>query len=237
MKTRGTIFLHGYGVRGAIWDTVRAALGSDAGATAAPNLDASDVDELVTLARGRVRRFSLEVDGPVIVVGHSLGAALAALAAQDPGPPIVSGVVLIAAPYGERDRIPGPVMRFLLRHRLIPPALLRPRFFSEHTPLGVQKEVFANAVPEAPALRELTVRRRFFHTDLINGPVDVPSLVVASESDRIVPARLSREFAAVLGSRLELLPESEGIGHDDFFASPTIAARTAAIIRDFAAST
>lgn len=236
MKTRGTIFLHGYGVRGGIWDTVRAELGSDAGANAAPSLDANDVDELVTLARGRVRRFSLEVDGPVLVVGHSLGAALAALVAQDPGASVVAGAVLIAAPYGERDEIPGPLLRFLLRYRLIPPALLRPRFFSSHTPVALQKEVFANAVPEAPALRELTVQKRFFHTDRLTGPLPVPSLVVASECDRIVPARLSRELADVLGSRLELLPASEGIGHDDFFASPTIAARTAEIIRGFAAS-
>jgi predicted alpha/beta hydrolase family esterase len=235
MKTHGTLLFHGYGVRSGTWNTVRAALGDRAGAVAAPDLDADTVDDLIALARGRARRFSLETDGPILAVGHSLGGILAALVAQNPGAPVVAGAVIIAAPYGERENAPGPLTRFLLRHRLIPPALLRPRFFSSQTPPDLQREVFANAVAEAPALRELTVQPRHFHTDLFTGPLPVPSLVIASEADRIVPASQSRAFAEVLGSETLILPARERVGHDDFFASPAVARRTADAIADFAA--
>lgn len=234
MKTHGTLFFHGYGVRSGTWDTVRAALGSRTGTTSAPDLDAGSVEELLTLARGRARRFSLEADGPILAVGHSLGGVLAALVAREPGPPVVGGAVIIATPYGERTDVPGPLMRFLLRRQLVPPWLVRPRFFSEKTPTQVQKEVFANAVPEAPALREITVQRRHFHTDLFTEPLPVPSLVIASEADRIVPVDQSRAFAKVLGSELMVLPRNERVGHDDFFASPQVAARVAEAIEGFA---
>lgn len=234
MKTHGTLFFHGYGVRGSTWDTVRAALGAQTGPTSAPDLEAHTPDELVRLARGRARRFSLEVDGPVLIVGHSFGSVLAALAAQDPGAPMVAGAVLISTPFGERENVPGPIMRFLLRHQLVPPVLVRPRFFSGHTPVEIQKHVFAHAVPEAPALRELTYQRTFFHNELFTGPLPVPALVVASEADRIVPAKQSATFASVIGAESLVLPASEGVGHDDFFASPSIAERTAQIIADFA---
>ncbi|MFW5783758.1 MAG: hypothetical protein ACOCY8_04495, partial [Spirochaetota bacterium] len=85
-----------------------------------------------------------------------------------------------------------------------------------------------------PGVQELSLQRRFFHTDLINGPLPVPSLVIASERDRIVPVDQSRRFGELLGSRLMILPAREGVGHDDFFASPEIAARTAGIIAEFA---
>lgn len=234
MKTHGTLFLHGYGVRGASWDTLRAALGTRTGPTSAPDLEAESVEELVTLARGRSRRFSLEADGPILAVGHSLGGVLAALVAREPGPPVVGGAVIVASPYGDRDDLPGPLTRFLLRHQLVPPWLVRSRFFSDKTPIGIQKEVFANAVPEAPALRELTVQRRHFHTDLFTETLPVPSLVIASEADRIVPVDQSRAFGEVLGSELMILPRGEGIGHDDFFASPRVAARVAEAIEGFA---
>jgi pimeloyl-ACP methyl ester carboxylesterase len=234
MKTRGTLFYHGYGVRGNIWRTLVDRLAGSTGPSYTPDLAAKDVDELVTLARGRARRVSLEIDGPVLLVGHSLGAVLAAFAAQEPGPPAVGGVVLIAPPYGEREHVPGPVMRLLLRHRLIPPALLRPRFFSSRTPVSTQREIFANAVPEAPALRELTLSRTFFHTAMFDGPLRVPSLVLASRADRIVPAHQSESFGRLLGSEVVVLSEDERVAHDDFFASPEIATQTAQIIRAFA---
>ncbi len=199
-------------------------------------MDAASVDELVTLALGRVRRLALEEDGPVFVIGHSLGAVLAAIAAQEIGRPTVAGVVLIAPPFGERSSVPGPVMKFLLLHRLIPPALLRPRFFSSRTPKAVQRAVFASAVPEAPALRELGFQRSWFHTARFDEPLAVPTLVVASEADRIVPFAQSSAFATAIGATLRVFPREEGIGHDDFFAAQEVAERVAARIADFTAA-
>ncbi|MFW6293047.1 MAG: alpha/beta fold hydrolase [Spirochaetota bacterium] len=234
MNLRGTLFLHGYGVRGETWKSVQAALGATSGPTWAPDLNATSVGELIGIAVEHARSFSTREHGSILLAGHSLGAVLAALAAQRLGPKIIAGAVLIAPPFGEREQLPGPVMKFLLRHRLVPPFLLRPRFFSAHTPIEVQKEVFANAVPEAPALREMTLSERFFHTDRFDGPLPVPSLVLASRCDRIVPAHQSETFGKLLGSEIVMLGEDENVGHDDFFASPKIAARTAGIIRDFA---
>ena len=242
MKTRGVVFYHGYGVRGPIWDTVRACLaelehGRPGGAlsrTSAPSFDAHDIDDLIQQAKDAATRFSKDLNAPVLLVGHSLGAVLSAIVADEVGPPVVGGAVLIAPPYGERERPPGALLRFLFRHRLIPPALLRPRFFSSQTPLPIQKRIFAAAVPESPALRELNLTPRFFHTDRFSSPLPVPSLVLASRADRIVPAARSEEFGRVLGSTLAIWPEAEGVGHDDFFASPRVAERTARVIADFA---
>ncbi len=235
MNVRGTLFFHGYGVRGGTWKSVQTSLGAATGPTRAPDLNAASVDELIDLAAGHASRFSADASGPVLLAGHSLGAVLAALVAQRLGPTSVAGAVLIAPPYGEREQLPSPLLKFLLRHRLIPPFLLRPRFFSSHTPIRIQKEVFANAVPEAPALREMTLSPRFFHTDLFDGPLPMPSLVLASRCDRIVPAPQSEAFGNLLGSEIMMFGEDEDVGHDDFFASPAIAARTAEIIRGFTA--
>jgi pimeloyl-ACP methyl ester carboxylesterase len=234
MKTRGTLFLHGYGVRGGTWDTVRAALGTRVGLTAAPDLSAENVDELVRLARDYARELADKADGPILAVGHSLGAVLAALVALEPGSPTVTGALLIAPPYGENRDAPGPIMRFLLAKQLIPQALIRPRFFSHQTPIRIQREVFDNAVNEAPGIQELSFSKRFFHTDLFTERLPVPSMVLASEADRVAPASQSRRFGEVLGSEIEILPQSEKVGHDDFFASPDVARRTADIVADFA---
>ncbi len=235
MKTNGAVFYHGYGVRGQIWDTIRASLDDSVGKTYAPSFGARNVEDLIHRATDTASRCSVEVGAPVLLVGHSLGAVIAAIVAKEVGRPVVAGAVLIAPPFGERERPPGALLRFLFRHRLIPPALLRPKFFSSHTPVAIQKHVFAEAVPEAPALRELNLTPRFFHTDRFTSPLPVPSLVLASRSDRIVPAERSEEFGRVLGSEIIVWPEHEGVAHDDFFASPRIADRTARVIAGFAA--
>lgn len=99
----GVVLLHGYGVRGYIWGPVQAALDNRIGPVATPDFDAPSVEDLVSRAKARVRRHSLECDGPVMVAGHSLGAVLAAIAARDLGEEVVAAVVLIAPPYGERE--------------------------------------------------------------------------------------------------------------------------------------
>ena len=244
MKKLGTVFYHGYGVRGPIWDLIRKSLAEldraqdepddTLGPTFAPSFDANDIDDLIRRAKDAAVRFSADLNAPMLLVGHSLGAVLAAVVAEEIGPPVVKGAVLIAPPYGDRERPPGALLRFLFRHRLIPPALLRPRFFSSHTPVSIQKEIFAAATPEAPALRELNLTPRFFHTDRFSSPLPVPSMVLASRCDRVVPAERSVQFGDVLGSEIVVWPEHEQVGHDDFFASPRIADRTARVIADFA---
>ena len=222
MRPAGAVLLHGYGVRSYIWTPFREAAGSTLGTIALADIDAESLSDLITRAKARVRRHSLECDAPVLVVGHSLGGVLAAISARDLGPEVVSAVVMLAPPYGERRRVPGKLLQFLLRHRLIPPFLLRPRFFTAHTPRGVQRAVFKAAVPEAPAIQALTFEPRWFHTELLTEKLAQPSLVIASEADRVVPHEQSKVLAEVIGARFHLFPEAMNVGHDDLFASPRI---------------
>ena len=235
MNVSGALLLHGYGVRESIWEPMKDALEDRVGRVFAPGLSATDVDELLQMARGRAKRYSLEEDGKLLVIGHSLGAVLAAWAARELGGSHVAAAVLLAPPYGTRERVPGPLLQLLLRHRLVPPALLRPRFFSL-TPVSVQKEIFRRAVPEADAIRSLGFQKTWFHTALFTAPLPVPSLVICSEADRVVPIASSLEFARVLGSRTIVLPAEESVGHDDLFAAPQVVRRIADHVADFAAS-
>jgi pimeloyl-ACP methyl ester carboxylesterase len=135
----------------------------------------------------------------------------------------VERLTLLAPPFGERGQVPGPVVRFLLKHRLIPDFLSRPQFFSGHTPIDIQKSVFRRAVDESEELQALLFRPRRFHTDLFDGPIGVPTLVVASEGDKVVPASESVDFAERLEASLEVFEASRHIGHDDLTCAPRIA--------------
>jgi pimeloyl-ACP methyl ester carboxylesterase len=94
--------------------------------------------------------------------------------------------------------------------------------------------MFKRAVDESPELQALLFRKRRFHTDLFDGPLPVPTLVVASEADRIVPAAESKAFAARLGAVLSVYDAHWNIGHDDLTSSPEIASEVAERIRRFA---
>ncbi|MEE8441504.1 MAG: alpha/beta fold hydrolase, partial [Spirochaetia bacterium] len=236
MKPAGAVLLHGYGVRGYIWGPMQAALDDRLGPIATPDLEAPSVAELVNKAKARVRRHSLECDAPVAVVGHSLGAVLAAIAARDLGPEIVSAAVMLAPPFGDRGRVPGKFLQFLFRRRLIPSILLRPRFFSSLTPRTVRRAVFRAAVPESPGIQSLIFEPHWFHSGFFSVPLQQPSLVIASPADRIVPLSQSEEFARTIGARTHLFEEAAGVAHDDLFASPEIASTVAELMINFIAS-
>lgn len=236
MKPAGAVLLHGYGVRGYIWGPMQAALDVRLGPIATPDLEAPNVTDLLNKAKARVRRHSLECDAPVAVVGHSLGAVFAAVAARDLGPEIVSAAIMLAPPFGDREHPPGKLLLFLLQHRLIPPILLRPRFFSSLTPRPIKRAVFRAAVPESPGLQNLINEPRWFHSSFFPTPLQQPSLVIASPADRIVPVSQSKEFARVIGAKTHLFAEAAGVAHDDLFASPEIASAVAELMVDFIAS-
>jgi len=234
MDLNGITMLHGYGVRGKTWDEMRTALLSRFQTIHTPDLAGESIGDLAVRAEEAICACSAEAQTPIVVAGHSLGAVMAAVAARNLGAEFVGAVVLMAPPFGERDLPGGGILRFLLKHRLIPGWLIRPRFFSSLTPTPVQKQVFREAVPEHPALQAATMEQEWFHTSLFSGPLAIPSLVIASEADRIVPASQSAAFAAALGAELWLLPASRGVGHDDLFASATVVREIADRIAAFA---
>jgi hypothetical protein len=144
------------------------------------------------------------------------------LAARDLGPDVVSAAVLLAPPYGERDYVPGKLVQLLLRKRLIPPILLRPRFFSARTPRSIRRAIFRAAVRESDGIQRLTMEKRWFHTDFFAEHLRQRSLVIASSMDRVVPVTQSMAIAEVLGAEMHLFEEADGVAHDDLFASPEI---------------
>lgn len=233
MQPSGAVFLHGYGVRGYIWAPLQSAFAEQLGQIATPDLEGENITDLLNKAKARVRRHSLECDAPVLVCGHSLGAVVAAVAARDLGPDVVSAAVLIAPPFGDREHVPRGVMRFLLKNRLIPPILLRPRFFSSHTPRAVRRSVFRAAVREKPGIQTLTFESRWFHSAFFPEPLEQPVLVIASPGDRIVPLSQSLEFARVLGASTHVLELDPPVAHDDLFASANVVSSVTAAVTDF----
>ncbi len=232
---RTVIFLHGYGVRGGFWSGFARAFARSEGGifdrVLAPDLDMTDIDTLVETTTERIAEEAGR-NGPVCLVGHSLGSAVGAVVARSLGEKSIRKLVCIATPFGGNSATGRGLTRFLVRHRLIPGFLARPRFFNR-TPVYVQKAMFTKVVPETPALQDAAFAKTYFHTDLLNGELPVPSLVICSEADRVVPAAQSRALAARIGARLHLFEASERVGHDDFVAAPEVAPRVQSIISDF----
>lgn len=221
------MLLHGFGVRGFFWDQVRPQLQKSFDRVLSPDLDTRDITTLIDTTKELIESRSREDGAPVSLAGHSLGGILAAIAARDLGPEVVEQIAVVASPYGERRNVPGPVIRFLLKHHLIPDFFTRPQFFSEHTPKELQKELFDQAVDESPELMALAFQKRWFHTDFFTEALQQPTLVIYSEDDRVIRPLESQKFARVLGAETRVFPKERGVAHDDLLVSPTIAREVA----------
>jgi predicted alpha/beta hydrolase family esterase len=233
MRPDGVVLLHGYGVRSGIWEEIRAGLSSRFNLVRAPDLEASSIDDLIAMATRELESSAAACGTPLAAVGHSLGAVVAAVAAQRLGREIVSHLVLLAPPYGSEHQSQHRLIRFLLRHRLIPQSLVLPRFFSSLTPKEIQRQIFRRAAPEHPDLRAVTLDRPWFHVPLFQAPLGAHAIVIASESDRIVSHHQSEAFARAIGAEFVILPRSRGVAHDDLFASPMIAQEIAGRVVEF----
>ncbi len=222
MESRSVILLHGFGVRSYFWDQVRPLFADVFETVLAPDLRTDNITTLLDTTKDLIRRCAEQDGAPVSLVGHSLGGIVSAIAARDLGPEVVEQIAVIASPFGERQQAPSPILRFLLKHHLIPDFLTRPRFFSSHTPKEIQKRIFSQAVDEPPELLEMAFQKRWFHTDFFTEPLAQPTLVIYSESDRIVPPLETQHFARALGAETRVLPRERRVAHDDLLASPTI---------------
>ncbi len=217
--------LHGYGVRGYFWDPVKAELEDAFPEVLTPDLRMTDLESLIESTKAMVSSKSQLDRQPVHLIGHSLGGITAAICARDLGPSVVRKVVLIASPFGEREKPPGGFVRFLLRHRLVPEFLARPRFFSVQTPPERQKELFSRAVPESKRLQKQLLQPHWFHTEWFDSPLEQPSLAIYSVRDRIVGSAEARAFGEALGSELLELGPNENVGHNDVVWAPAVAGR------------
>lgn len=211
------ILVHGYGVRGSFWDKLKPRLERSGTRVLAPDLAGNSpgelADQIETLARA-------ESGGrPVMLVGHSLGGILCALVASRVNTGVASHVVVIAAPFGGRARKLNPLVRFLIRFRLLPQFLVRPRFFSAATSKADQKRWFARAVPESPALQSVLFGDGWFPAEAFSSPPRQRALVVYSEADRIVDAAATAAFTRALDANELVFERARGVGHNDFAAS------------------
>ncbi len=141
------------------------------------------------------------LDGPAIVVGHSLGGLAAArLAAERPD--LVEALVLVA-PVGTPRPLPGYVAGFLRMVREAPPSLL--------------------ATVAADALRTglpTLARGAWFATHQpFAGAIGAPTLLVWGERDRLVPLELAAGWRrAIPQARLAVVPHA---GHVPMLEAPS----------------
>lgn len=228
---RSVILVHGYGVRGSFWDKLRPRLQCDLRRALAPDFVGDSprqlADQVESLARTEC------VSGPVALVGHSLGGVLCALVASRVDTTVVSHVTAIAAPFGGKAKSVNPIVRFLIRYRLLPQFLVRPRFFSRATARRDQKLWFRRAVPESAALQAVLFGSDWFPRGAFATPLAQQAQVIYSEADRIVEAGDTRRLARALGAREYVFQRERAIGHNDFAASDRVADETAAAILDF----
>jgi len=161
--------------------------------------------------------------GPVLVVGHSLGGAIAiALAAQRPH--AVTGLVLLAscAKLPWVDSSWGRLLPYL------PGPLWKTFFIST-----AQKLLFARGVPghavslgmqelrscrAETILKDLQAAKAMDLTQQATG-LDVPTLILCGSQDRLTPPALSADLKGLIpGSRLSLIEEA---GHMLLLEVPT----------------
>lgn len=231
---RTVILVHGYGVRGSFWEKLAPRLECSGLSVLTPDLAGDSPEDLAGQIEMLAR--TAAADAPVMLVGHSLGGILCSLVASRVDAGVVSHVAVIAAPFGGRTRKLNPFVRFLIRFRLLPQFLARPRFFSAATPKVDQKRWFARAVPESPHLQRVLFAEGWFPAEAFSAPLSQRTLVIYSEADRIVAPAATAELARALQTETLVFARERGVGHNDFAASDGVADEVArSLLRFFEA--
>ena len=218
------VFVHGAWHGSWCWDEWGAAARSAGYPTATLTLPAHDRPGNAKRIWPRMRSYVRHVrtvvgsiDGPVVVVGHSMGGYVTQRLLEDP-PDNLAGAVLVAS-VPRRGvagavarlcrRAPGPTLRALLTLDLYQvcatETLTRAAFFSPSTPAAVVAAGHARLQNESylafpPMLLRWTRP----------GPADVPVMVLAAEGDALISVRSQRRLAKTHGTTLQLVPG----GHD-----------------------
>jgi pimeloyl-ACP methyl ester carboxylesterase len=213
---RRIICIHGYGVRGFFWTPIRLRLEQYFDQVIAPDLRMEDIPSAISEVEELARVHARESGHPVILFGHSLGGVLSAMAGMRLEDGDIDSLIIMASPYGQRRKGMNPLLKFLLRYRLIPGWMVRSQFFGKATPEHLKKALFDKAVPESLSVQEAVAEPKWFHTDALKLPVLHKVLGLASEADRIVSATETQRFTEALGGQFYRFPLDLDIGHDDF---------------------
>lgn len=164
-----------------------------------------------------VRTVVASIDGPVVIVGHSMGGYVAQRVLED-APDNVAGAVLVASVprrgvAGAVTRLlrrsPGPALRGLLTadlYRLCASEpLVRDSFFCHATDDDVVRACHARVQNES-YLAFPPMLARFTRPDRVR----VPVMVLAAEEDGIFSVRSQRRLAKAYGTSAQVVPG----GHD-----------------------
>lgn len=228
--------VHGYGVRRSFWSALTEELSQDTTTVYAEDVDLPTIAERVEAVTRRAREIAAE-HGPAVLIGHSLGGVLVALAARDLPADVVSHVVVIAAPFGDRvGRAFGPLFRLRLAVGLVGKREIHNRFFGPTVPAETRDWLHARTAGESAEIRALSRQRSWFHTTQFPNGIQHPALMIASEQDRIIDVMETEQFADAVGAEMVRFRRSEQIGHNDFGVYPPAARKTAAVIRAFIAA-
>lgn len=227
------VLLHGYGVRSFFWEPIITFFESKFPQINVPDLQMDNPAVLVESTKKYILDLKNKSDAEIFIVGHSLGGVLAILIAQELGPDVIKKVALLAVPYGEHHIKFKSFTRFLIKNRLLPDFITRPRFFSKHTPKKVQKKLFKQVVPESEAMIDEILNEKYFHTDLVKNKLPIDSIFFLSEYDKVAPYKQSLALATILGSKMVVYKKENKVAHVDYIAGPTIANEVANQIIDF----
>jgi len=151
---------------------------------------------------------------PLILVGHSLGAAIA-LQAASLNPPAIDGVILIGG--GARMRV-LPAFLEGLAAGLADPGFFRLAFAPQADPALVEEELTHYAEVSADLLfQDFTACNEFDMIDEL-ASVAVPALLIVGEHDRLTPLKNSRFLEDNLTrAQLMIIPDA---GHFAMLEKP-----------------
>lgn len=218
------VFVHGAWHGPWCWDRWSAVARANGYATASPTLPAHDrvgdptrIWPRVSRYVDHVRTVVESIDGPVIVVGHSMGGYVVQRVLED-GAAGVAGAVLVASVprrgvAGATARLlresPGRTIRALgsadLYRLVATPGLVRRRFFSPATTDDVVDDCHRRLQNESMSALLPMLLRWVRPAD-----IDVPVMVLGAEDDGIFSVRSQRRLARAHGTTVQLVPG----GHD-----------------------
>jgi pimeloyl-ACP methyl ester carboxylesterase len=229
------VFLHGSGVSARYWTGQLRALAGAARVLALdlPGHGESDDAAPPDLAHyADITAASIDTLGswPAIVIGHSLGGAVAlALAARRPTE--VCGLVLISS----CARLPHVSSSAQWLWGSLPAALRRALFFVTAKNMlfaaGASPAAVALGMQELRACRPRTLAAdvaiaRAMDLTAVAAGLRVPTLILCGSRDRVTPPILSRHLhTTIAGSRLEIV---DGAGHMLLIEAPGIVSRAIA---------